>query len=1216
MSQQELKLQAAINALSRYYGIQPIERYIERAISNTQRDRTIASITNGATTGTGIIVDATNSEQAAEQRRLAIANQTPALAAAARTETPLDSLCSELIKDIIDTSTGVYLTNDLIRILNDQLGVGEEGLEDRKRKLFNLFEIYYGNSSQDIGYYQPMSLLGDRYRSIVGSTDGMGMIPENSTPRINQDIDNPDKTKPSIAIYVSKHPRISLNLKNANACTIFFNGMPSLELSRAVPYIDVKMFLPRPSISGDNKLFATSLVKFLGGAKEVTKGTPEYNMAKANEIQGTLVSNNRTIDTYNISGMEMFLSPQTLVNGDETDTPSLRSNPVLDKFRPFLSLQSLSIDIVPSHGEMSTKTGKLKLILHDRSRMNDIADFLKADLYSSQEIEIEYGWSHPDGNLNNSDNPYADLINGLRVKEKFSVVSSNFSFLENGSGVSIELSLLTRGAANMITQGIFNYSDDTQRVSNRLSEFQRTISEIRTRMFPTQEGEQRTREIRAPRFLDLAADASPLLSLGRDSQRELDAFRAQLRNSHTPDASRLNEILGNLFATATNAPRRRVAGRALTEDLFTDRPGSTAAQQLEAAKGRVTEAGATAEANLTRDRPTATVAEKAAARAAREAAATRTEINISQRGRQIQRGNETREAEYQHNVEGSVINDLRLSIISQVQQQLTNISQIPSLIGTNDPFYNPAGDNQTGRTVLPSSLGGQQVARNRQGISSIGTRALVEDNARRQEINAQGRNVRVETAEEARQRAEALAASERRISPNDGYTLSSFCSLATLLLNFIGKPLASTNNFDEIQFVYYPFNEKAGFASKITTANFLIDLRLFEELLIRNRIENVSGATGMTLIQFMRFLQTSFFDDQSSHSYGLWDANGALMRRSIDEATGREITEPADSLPQFQSRVNAILQNVTPGGNFQLPQIELLIETLPAKYINDQLQQVIESSGDKTVLRIHVFDASATAYSTEASILEALREDQLGILNNVLPGPVHDDIHSGGTGDNRIQSFRDGVQAAIDFGAIQIQTPEGVTSLAPQAQAVREQIMSNSSNIRIFGGSRTIKEYLMKTAPHIIYGALGSTVLNANLSSQSDATMQTLGILAAPQQNSLLPSGELPGGLPMQIIPNELSITTMGNPLISYMQNFFIDFQTGTTLDNIYYVTGLTHTIESGKFTSQITFAANDAYQRYNNLNSRISNMITILNDYRSRQQSDGQPVAPAVPST
>ena len=82
------------------------------------------------------------------------------------------------------------------------------------------------------------------------------------------------------------------------------------------------------------------------------------------------------------------------------------------------------------------------------------------------------------------------------------------------------------------------------------------------------------------------------------------------------------------------------------------------------------------------------------------------------------------------------------------------------------------------------------------------------------------------------------------------------------------------------------------------------------------------------------------------------------------------------------------------------------------------------------------------------------------------------------------------------------------------------------------------------------------------------------------------------------------------------MQNFFIDFQTGTTLDNIYYVTGLTHTIESGKFTSQITFAANDAYQRYNNLNSRISNMITILNDYQSRQEPGGQPVAPAVPST
>jgi hypothetical protein len=101
----------------------------------------------------------------------------------------------------------------------------------------------------------------------------------------------------------------------------------------------------------------------------------------------------------------------------------------------------------------------------------------------------------------------------------------------------------------------------------------------------------------------------------------------------------------------------------------------------------------------------------------------------------------------------------------------------------------------------------------------------------------------------------------------------------------------------------------------------------------------------------------------------------------------------------------------------------------------------------------------------------------------------------------------------------------------------------------------------------------------------------------------------------MQVIPSQLNMTTMGNPLVSYMQNFFVDLQTGTTLDNIYYVTGLSHTIEAGKFTTSIQFSANDAYQQYNNINSRIANMLSITNQ-AAAQASAASPSAPAAPAT
>jgi hypothetical protein len=1196
MSQQEIKLQNAITALSKYYGIKPIETYIEQALANSRRDRTISGITNEITSPIRT-VDATRSqaEQAAQvqqAREESIRGATSRLSAAVTAENPNEQFQSELIRRVIDTSMGASLTFNLINQMNSLIGEEADPSDERIRNLFQLFEIYYGLPGSQY-FYRPMENIRDRYKAIVGTVgDGAtGMIPENFEPPINTQPDNPTKEHPSIAIYVSKHPRISLNLRNANACTIFFNGMPPLELSRAVPYIDVKMFLPRPSITNDRRLYATSLVKFLGGAKIVNVGTPEYTIAKANEIAGSLVSNNGIIPTYTTSGMEMFLSPQTLVNADETDDPTIRANPVLDKFRPFLSLENLDIEIAPSMGEMCTKSAKLKLRLHDRSRMNDIADFLKADLYSSQEIEIEYGWSHPDNNINSTENSYADLINGMRVKEKFSVVSSNFSFLENGAGVSIELSLMTRGAANMITQGIFNYSEETQGFTRRLREIQQTISQIRSRMYPTPQGEQRPREVRGTRLLDMASDASPLLSLGRDSQIEYRAFRRELERSHTPDAQQLLANLTQLFINATDQPRISRGGTTrLSRELFAVGAAGDAAFQT--ATARVREAAdrvGTAEA-------AASDPALAARRRDADRAETQRQIERSRVGSQTIRASQARASADREVRDASVISGLRNSIISQVQAQLQTIT-LNASISDSDPFYIETGINP------------HINSRNRPGAV-----LRVPDTQIVRRLNESGTEARI-TSEERKERREQITAADNiraRYIPADrsrSPAENSFCSLGTLLLHFIGKPLASTHNYDEIQFIYYPFNEKAGFASKITTANFLIDLRLFEEMLIRNRIESIGGNAGMTLIEFMRFLQRNFFDDQSSYSYGLFDGDGALMRRAIDETTGRETSEPADDLPQFQSRINNLLQTVTPGGNFQLPQIELLVETVPAKLEAEG----IAVSGDKTVLRLHVFDASATAYSTESSILEALREDQLGILNNVLPGPTND-TQSGddsGNGDvqrNRQQQYRDAIQAAVDFGAIQIQTPEGVTSLAStSAQQSETQIRSNSSNIQIFGGSRNIKEYLIKTAPHIIYGAMGSTIITANLSSQSDATMQTLGILASPQQNTLLPNGQLPGGLPMQIIPNELNLTSMGNPLVSYMQNFFIDFQTGTTLDNIYYITGLSHKIENGKFTTQMTLAMNDAYQRYNNLNSRISNMLSILQEYQTRQPTSSE---------
>ena len=53
---------------------------------------------------------------------------------------------------------------------------------------------------------------------------------------------------------------------------------------------------------------------------------------------------------------------------------------------------------------------------------------------------------------------------------------------------------------------------------------------------------------------------------------------------------------------------------------------------------------------------------------------------------------------------------------------------------------------------------------------------------------------------------------------------------------------------------------------------------------------------------------------------------------------------------------------------------------------------------------------------------------------------------------------------------------------------------------------------------------------------------------------------------------------TLGCPIANLYQQFYVDFGTGTTLDNLYYVTSIKHSLAPGQFKTDMTFVPNDAY--------------------------------------
>jgi hypothetical protein len=111
-----------------------------------------------------------------------------------------------------------------------------------------------------------------------------------------------------------------------------------------------------------------------------------------------------------------------------------------------------------------------------------------------------------------------------------------------------------------------------------------------------------------------------------------------------------------------------------------------------------------------------------------------------------------------------------------------------------------------------------------------------------------------------------------------------------------------------------------------------------------------------------------------------------------------------------------------------------------------------------------------------------------------------------------------------------------------------------------------------------------------------DSQLSTVNMLRSfRRRGEVLPNGEQPGGLPMQVIPTQLSLETFGCPLINFAQQFFIDFQTGTTADNIYAVVELEHRITSGEFKTNIRLSPQDAFGTYNSLAGRMNTVSQIL---------------------
>ena len=958
-------------------------------------------------------------------------------------------ILDQLVRLLTNTTEGGVIVNDIVSELNDLLS-GDDGTD--KAAAATLYKF-------------------------VGEPDSFGTIDFDGMPVssvsvkdmcegdvVNQTFAAPQKASPNLTATCIYPVRLTPANRDTGAVALFMNAIPTLEFSRCVPYLDIVIISPNSPLNVDGSIQTMSLMQFLLGQAILDPDTVNYDLASAIAMDavGDFIEKMEAAEASGdeelweeveagiaTAGMELFTAPQTLVPMDEmyddfeaiqgdTDDPDdapggvggTRGAPIIDRTRPFMTLGDFNITVTPSRGMMSHKTAELSLTLHDRSRLQEVAEFVKPDLYGRTELMITYGWSHPDDSGASADdgtlsgNFYGTFLNALKVTEKYGIINSSFSFDEVGQ-VKIKLKLSMKGVSQVDTTSI-SKGEGVDDIMETIRDLTEAISVLKREILG--DSSDSASDVSGATFLSSASDTSGALTIDKDTSKAIAAFLDSHRNEE--EGSPVDELTDNL-----------------TELFGSDGTGGVVAD----AKNTIA----------------AAVADK-------------------------------------------------LNKAKTLRANQDDISET-----RRDPFA---------RTFTGAG----------------GSTEFVD------------------------------------IQFDD----SKYISLGALMLYFVGKPLAATHRFDEVQFVFYAFNDKSTYLSDSNISEFPIKFSEFE----KKFKELTETSANIPLSRFISMLNTEYVHNQAAPVYGL-----TSLYETDDEGNSKmkeSFTEDATELYNEKVKRLEDAYGVSEDQEFKMPRVAMHIEAVPTR-----LGSELGKRG--TILRIHLYDSQASKYTALSKMLIAARGSSLGMLSSAASEANRE------PGEDEETSIADHqaeyvalLQDAIDQGLIEA-VPElvGVTVDSGSGDVTIDPEEFSRNYFRLKGGFRSLKAFITRTMPSIIYGSQNSAVISADLASMNNSKLATVNMQRGGLGGGTTAQGSRDSGLPLQTAPTSLSLTTLGCPVISYGQYFFVDFGTGTTVDNQYVVSGISHTISQGKFETKLKCTQVDAFGKYISTFQSIEKSLAAMAD-------------------
>jgi hypothetical protein len=1024
------------------------------------------------------------------------------------------------------------------------------------------------------------------------------------------------KQNPGLSAIQVLNPEFRGCFKNSQELDLFFNMISTLDMSLAIPYVNAEFLIPQKvtrstaeagstTNTNSRSYLTASLNNFILGDNyfiKDEKGNSDYDnvLSTAKAINGDYYTDEYTViknsvrtsstenqtqvkKTYNRQSLNnaIFFAPQTMVNGDYNiaDNP----NAMVDKFRPFMTINNLSFDVRPTKGLLFYKTATMELVLYDKARMSQIAPFIKPELLNtvSSEIILEYGWQSNLGDpdyakttvvniggqdIQYSENPIAEFINSLKVREKYIIVNSSYTINQTGT-VNISLSLAMKGPAEL--RGLsFRQNIELSKVQASLKDFINDINQVADKFTVNNVAVSQERDVNG------AVTSSVQTSSQTQGLPELKKVTKDLDIDNI-DAGDLQ----NIKNTVTNISKSGLdtGGTALMKELL-DRIKIAEDNLKKLAEEKKTDTQENFPFYLTHD-------------------AKRNDPFVDQKWwdenlGEIENVDDKRDAsvikQKPGNWKGTEWISLGKLILSIIGKRL--VLQDKKYDEIQFVFY-----TLNGKAVQASFL----------NIASIPVDIKL-----------------------FKRRLDRLISNAIRLS---------YEGILEFILNFaVNQKAAAVFGLGK----YFKFNDNNSTTVNIDGFDTIKD-DTQRKTALNNQAKSVKseifrqyygdskpeiGKDGKTVfqnqdLQELNEIYGGVFDltfnvpkvvmnfDSTFHEN---DPNSSILRISFYDELDNPFESVTELMLNFHKKsYNTAISGIT-GLRAKINKVKSAQANLNSSQSNTAAAEENSTKKVKETVKENpkgkssevTKDTTPVDQKTNEQVPTANQQKQIiDNVNEIIKRDTADVIYD--LIQKKLIILKDDKGAEIPIEQIPSTNPLSVTNL--------KIIAINIQNSKTVDSFTNMKSAFKNYMPSLTFGQSNSALLSGNITTNQDAKYSTVLLM---QQNSeeaeKQPTAydfELFNQMnnsPMWVIPSQASAQIIGCPIVNFSQLIFLDFNTGTSIDNMYFINGIKHSISPGKFTTDLTLVQKDIYSQFESEASAIAEFFTAVkkfDDFQSQQK-------------